>query len=367
MQNTCITQLVGIVKTDCACYTGGCTPEQIAAMKTSKSGKFLEDLEGMIPLKGVQNAVACKNICEFALDTVPAAEQATLDDITAAISSMYTAAKQTYNTVIGEVGFTMTIAPSKRYYGYKLTPNTGAKDTAMTISNLKINVTAGGGVVVMIARGPKGGTGLMPVELFNTISTPGMWTGVNMNVGPNNSKTYPLYVQGVEQVYYLVIDSAEMAPGMPVDNLVSCNCGGKNAQIEQYVKVQGVQLDNLNDTTTELHSDRAYGVSADIKFFCNEGSFICREYDSKNPIAVAMAAAVRYKMGWLFLNKLLASPEVNRYTMMNRDGVQGTIKAYDRQYQIRIQAIATTVDPNKTDCFICNSNTADLSITHITV
>jgi hypothetical protein len=366
-ENTCITQLVGIVKDDCQCYTGNCTPEQVQAMRTSKSGYFLEDLPGMIPLKGLGNGTACKNMCQFTLDTIPAAEQQTLDDIVSAVGGMYDSAKATYRAVLGETAFTMTLTPTKRYYGYRFVANKGTKDTVAAISDLKVNVTAGGGVQVIIARGPKDGGGVVPLETFIAQSTPGMWSAVNMNAGATGEKVYPLYVNGVEQEYYVLIDSAEMAPGYPVDNLVSCGCGGKDQQINQYVNFTGVQLDNLNNTVAALVSDRAFGVSASIKFFCNEGSFVCREFDSKNPIAVAMAAAVRYKMGFLLLNKVLSSPEVSRYTMMNREQIYGNVKVYEREYQKRISAISVKLDPNKTDCFICNSSTVDLSITHIRV
>lgn len=365
--NTCITQLVGIVKDDCPCYTGNCTPDQITAMRTSKSGLFLEDLPGMVQLKALGNGSACKNMCQLTLDTIATSEQQTIDDIIITVGGLYEAAKATYRTTLGETAFTMTMAPSKRYYGYRIVANTGAKDTMIAISDLKINVTAGGGVQVIIARGPKDGGGLVPIDTFVAQSLPGMWTAANLNAGPTGEKIYPLYVGGVEQEYYLVIDSADMAPGLPVDNLVSCGCGGKDKQIEQYVYVKGVQLDNLNNTTTALFSDRAFGVSASVRFFCSEGSFVCREFSNKNPIAVAMAQAVRYKMGYTLLNKILNNPEVSRFTMMNREQLSANMRTYDKEYKMRVQAISIKLDPNKTDCFICNSNTVDLSITHIRV
>ena len=73
-----------------------------------------------------------------------------------------------------------------------------------------------------------------------------------------------------------------------------------------------------------------------------------------NEIAIATASAIRYKAGFYIIEKILASGNINRYTMTDRERLMGKKNTYIKEYNTYIDWIAQNVNTNINDCLICN-------------
>jgi hypothetical protein len=168
--------------------------------------------------------------------------------------------------------------------------------------------------------------------------------------------------------YWLVYDRhlPDTSIVSPKNNKCLCNCGNQTWLIGQFVYVEGISFDDL--TQLNYHtgtSTYANGISLSVDLSCNQAGYMCKEYDKKNAIALTLAYTVLYKAAELTIEKILNSPEVNRYTLMNREYLWGKRNHFRKEYQDRVLYITKTADIKSTDCFICKAKSNDLQITGI--
>ena len=79
----------------------------------------------------------------------------------------------------------------------------------------------------------------------------------------------------------------------------------------------------------------------------------CAEYKATEAIAVTMAHAVRFKAGYLLIEEVLKSPDVNRFTTMDRTYLWGKRNHFDKDNMNRIAYLTETIDVYAFNCFVC--------------
>jgi hypothetical protein len=359
----CLTNIIGVTQNTCACITQGCTSEDIEKMQTSVSGLFLDEVEGGIDFKSLKNSGDCKTLCEKMLSARSIAEKQTANDVLLALTSQYEEDKRKYVGDIGERYVTGAKGVSKRYVGMKISPR--STDGVVRITAMDLIVDRVGITQVQIIRAYKGAETGTVIHTFDNVNTA---ANVFSPVTLGGAIELPLMYNNSEVEYWIVYDRLAGGGLIPRNNKMLCNCGEQTRLLGQYVYLEGVETDNINSLNHHFgDSSYAYGVVLKVEIRCDQSAFVCREFDSKNAISITLANAVMYKAAELLIEDILKSPEVNRYTMQNREFLWGKRNHFRKEYQNRITYIATTADITSTDCYICKRGPMDLQIAGIII
>lgn len=348
----CLKEIIGIVTGDCPCNQGTTlTEEQKAALSVSKSGLYLEDLEGGLSMRALTSLDNCKSFSDMALGARDSAIQTLGADVLAALALKYKSGKNPFVGVIGRPSYTSTLQVSKRYQFALLKP-LAVSDAVMTITGLRIIINASQAVNFKILRTLEGGNQGEVVLDVDVQTTGNFYTSIPL---PGNKLVLPLSENGERLEYYFAWDRGlEAGAGAPKDIKVDCNCGFKKAGFTDYLEVKGGELDSLDYlSASQVKDSYTHGIVIDADIRCIPGDLICREYDRENAVALTMAYATRFKAGEILIEKVMSSPEVNRYTLMNREYLWGKRNHFRKEYESRITYLASVMDVTSSDCFIC--------------
>lgn len=343
----CLNNIVGITKTDCECVTGVLTPEQKVAVKLTKSGLTLDDLEGGLNLAGIKDAGACSTFIGEATKALRAAEQRTKDDIIVALSSRYDTGKRSYNGSIGGTNYAGSLTPVKRYQFLKLEGK--SIDGVIYLKGARIITANNGETSLKIIKSIAGRPAELLTEIENIQLTANRYTEI-----PLQEILLPTSLNGSNIDYYLVWDAGESLSIKPKDNKVSCNCGGGTGY-DNFISVKGGETDDLEFFPQATDYNHTKGLIIDVSIKCETKNIICNEYDRENAIAVTLAYMVLYKAGEILIESILASNEVTRYTMMNREYLWGKRNHFRKEYNDRVEYLSSVIDINSSDCFVCKN------------
>jgi lysophospholipase L1-like esterase len=107
------------------------------------------------------------------------------------------------------------------------------------------------------------------------------------------------------------------------------------------------------------------GLVLDVELKCKMAEIICSsEYplDFENSAdAMNMAVAIQLRAGARLYEDILASPNINRFTMMNRDQMRESINNWNTQYQAAIVSLCENANIDANDCFICKITNTSLT------
>jgi hypothetical protein len=187
-----------------------------------------------------------------------------------------------------------------------------------------------------------------------------------VNLPPILNTVFPTYDNNASVDYYILWDREKAGIVSPMDNKVSCGCGDKDSKIQQFVIPYGVNFQNLHSINTPGNkTEYANGVILDVEMTCGTSQFFCREFDEKDEIAIAVASAVQYYAASGLLDRVLTTPNINRFTMENNQTLENMRAEYISEFKKLIQFIQNVADITGTDCFICKSSITDINITGI--
>lgn len=342
----CLENIIGITNSDCPCVIDGLTPEEVAKLRESASGLYLDELEGGVNIRSLEMLDACQNMAEMALGARDTATKKLKDDVIVALQSKYKSGKKSYVGSIGRPTYTGNMNVSAPHQFMRLRAR-NMSDAIMKISGIRLIVDRAAMVVVEIIRAVKGG------NQGEVIFSEAVTTSANAYTTIPLAEPLELPLSGGGESYdYYVVWSRLGTEANPKDIKISCNCSGGTGY-EQYLDVVGGELNDTNNLSAVKTDKYSHGLSLDVDIRCKPGDLICREYDRENAIAVTMAWATMYKAGELLIEAVMNSGEVNRYTMMNREYLWGKRNHFRKEYDARIMYLASNMDVTSSDCFIC--------------
>jgi hypothetical protein len=350
----CLVNIVGITESDCNCIVQGLTTDEIASLRPSTSGLFLDDLPGGVHLKSLNPGAPCKKMAAFAVGARNNAIQRLQDDLVVALNTRYKKDKTNFIGNIGRMSYAQSLNLSRNIQGIRITPN-GPTDAVMTASRVQVIFNAAVTVTIKLLQVPTGS--VMGTELgsWPVTTTANGYTTVNIGV----PLKLPLLVNGEQMDYYFVYDITEPAlPFQPKDNGIQCTgCSGNIAPFSDYVTVKGVQLNDtsmLNDVITDAYS---HGIILDVDIRCDNEKLFCRGYTEDDAVAITMAYCVWYKAGELLIEDVLKQPDVDRYTTMAREYLWGKRNAFRKEYDTRMLYLGAAIDVNASNCYVCRETT----------
>lgn len=342
----CINNLIAISLTDCECVTRGLTQGQILEIRKGVSGLSLDDLKEGINLKPIQNLGNCESFIELSTGSRSTATKNLRDDLIAGIGKKYNQRKAKYIGQIGRLSFTGGLRISKQYQVVRLRANQ-ISDAIITVKSIRLITSKSVETPYRIVKAYDGNF------IGEVLQEGTVMTAANNFVNlPINPIALPLSENGNKLDYYFIWESID--GNEPRDNSLSCNCGG--VSYESYLQATGGEIDNIEMLDLKNYGGYSRGLSIDVEIECKTGNLICREYDSQNAVAVVMAWALLYKTGAILVGSILSSPEVNRYTMLDREHLYGIRNHYEKEYNLRVNYLIETINVTSSDCFVCRDH-----------
>jgi len=358
----CLSYAIGLSRTTCECFDSG----KPSNANTSDSGLYIDELEGL-RLNAIKSTADCEagglwSILERARDNSRIAFKSDL--MTSLIERKLTQKREPFKGVIGAAEFKNTLSVTNTYAGVRIYC-ANIISGVMTIDRI--------GLVF-------GGAGTFDVEVYNSYSSTPIAT--YSVTSTTNSLTWFTLTTPLELVmndnysenpnYYIIYETA--GNPQPKDIKASCGCNSsmykyywnpsspvfksyEKYRWSEYIMLTGTQGDTLTERADWATNGYLNGLMLDVNFRCNTSELICKQnlnYEA-NPLALAMAYAMRFKAGAIVIDEILSSSQINRYTMMDRETMSDKRNKFIKEYNTRVQWIAKEMNWKANDCLKCNT------------
>jgi hypothetical protein len=347
----CLNNIIGVTTSENTCITQGLTIDQKAAIKLSTSGLFLDDLEGGVHLKAVTNADATKGFYNMASGAISGAVRRVEDDLIVALNNKYRKSKKNFEGTIGRMSFATSLNTSGDLQGLRLRASDYG-DAVITISKINLIINQTETLILYVYKAPQGEAEGEIVTQYAVNATANAYATIT----PTEPLKLPLTDQGQMYDYYFIWSRTEANGALPKDTKIQCStCNKTNGTgISEFIEAKGVQytgtLGTFQGVTTD---DYSHGLILDASIRCDNERLFCREFKDDDAVSVTMAWASLYKAGELLIEEVLKSPDVNRYTTMDRTYLWGKRNHFKKNYEDRITYLAAVIDVTASNCYVC--------------
>lgn len=347
----CLTDLIGITKTDCPCIINGASAEQKTAMAASKSGLYIDThIEGGLNLRTLKEVDGCRKMAEIALSARDAAVKALRDNLLEAMNTRYKASKTAYVGDVGQMSYAMTLAVTARYQTLLLR-SVDYSDSTVKVNRIQLVLNAARTITLHLMKIYEGDTNGTEIGAWPVTTTANAYSPVNFGGTPLK---LPLKENGHSVNYMFWYDTQEGGGGFqPKDNKVDCNCGVEAKSLKSFLYVTGGQMSNINDMNTRNSDEFTHGIILSVDIRCDNDRLICLEYQDDDAIAVAISWALLLKTEVYLIEKVFESTEVTRMITQAKEYLWGKRSHYNKEYDMRITYLARTIDVSASDCYIC--------------
>ncbi|NCT92943.1 MAG: hypothetical protein GXC72_00840 [Chitinophagaceae bacterium] len=345
----CLNNIIGITRSDCPCITDKLSNDSLPEKwyTISTSDLYLDELEGIIPLFGVDAAKECDNdeLADFFVKARNNAISLLLKDYLIGLNQKFKEGYRPYMGWIASKTFGATQLLNGGFAGIKLS-TVAMKGGLITINKVFTMMDAGATFDLYIYKVERNA---QMYELVHTITGLQSLPGAIQENTLNTPVELELSEFGAD--FYLLYQPAGFNPKQ---NSVSCNCGNKEILLRQYMSVQGVYGAEIPMMPYFWGSSNAMGLSLDVSIGCNASSILCATYETYSPAREAIALAVRYKAGELVHEYVLRSNNINLYTMSSREALYGKRNHFKAEYIAIINWLVDNADIDLIDCYVCN-------------
>lgn len=340
----CFENIFGLSRTECECTNEGKPTDA----DISTSGLFLDELEGGINFDGVDTG-DCATLWDLMEAARIQAIENTQDDITIALNTLYKQNRQSFNGTIGKPEFTGTNSTQFPYVGMRLRAEP-FRDAQIVIKTGTIALdTSFTGELIVLKAYQSANFSPVIVGTYPFTSVGGMIANINFPA----PLVLPMYDENMLAIDYFFM-YAKPSNVQPMNTHATCNCGGNERIMKEYILPTGVYSNDLSNLFA-LSSDRfGNGLMFNASISCKSDLLLCSAINNEPEIAIVAAYAAMYKAGEKLVTKILESNDVSRYTMMNREHLYGKRNHFKKEYNIRIDFIASHIDIENSDCYTCN-------------
>ncbi len=354
----CLDNVIGLSETQCACFTTGAPYD----VNESKSGLFLDQLEGItLDIAGSIEDCGQGSLWDIMAKSRSNAIKSFKSDVLTGLLSKYKQKRQPFSGVIGSAKYKNNLTLPNTYAGVRI---------------YSANIIGG---IMSVKR-----IGLLfdnnytfDVSIYNDLSdspiaTYTVTTNANALTWFNISSALNLDMNEISNDnpnYYLIYTASGKKPK---DITAGCGCSTsvyhyywnlnkpqfksyEKDRWSEYIMLTGINGDDISDRENWGTTSYLNGILLDVDFKCKVNDLICTDdMDfTSNGVALAMAFAIRYKAGFFLIDSILASGQINRYTMMDRERLMQKKNTYNTEYQSRIDWITDEINWKANDCLEC--------------
>lgn len=358
LQPNCLDNIIGLSRTSCSCFTSGMPFDA----NTSKSELYLDELEGLnLDLANSINDCEQGSLWDIMERARENAIKTTKADVMAGLLQLHTYKRNPFSGNIGDPRFSKSLDLTNNYYGVRLF----CANIIGGIAQLKrIGLIMDSNALFNISIFDD--INEYAIATYQVVSQPNQLTWFNLpsplNLDMNNySSSYPNY--------YIVYEKAAFKPK---DCKWSCGCGGaypyyfntksprfttgEKFRWGEYVMPTGISGSDIGERENWGTDGYTYGLILDMEFKCKVDELVCKDQldFQSNPLAFSLASAIRFKAGAFLLDSILASGQINRFTMTDRERLMQKKNTYTEQYSKFLQYLVQQTNIKANDCLKCN-------------
>lgn len=346
----CLENVIKLSRTECTCFDA----DKPMDVSEGKSDIYLDELEGL-NLKLIESASDCESGSLWDMMS-KARENATKQfkaDLLTAVAVNYTPKRPAFSGIIGSTQFTRTLALTANQALLKWTPYriVGGYMTIKQIG-LLFNTTSSFNISVYSNEDQVTPIAVYPVtSAANTLQYVTLTTPLRLPLWSKN-------ITGLE--YYFVYDLT--GAYLPKDNKSDCGCGSGSAltMFKNWGSVKGSVGNSPAPFSSFTDTAELNGLLLDASFTCETSRIICSEdapldFDN-DAFAMNFAYAIRAKAGEMLIEMILASGEINRFTMLDREVLWGKRNRYRALYDEWISWLSGNLPIVESDCLMCRPN-----------
>lgn len=343
----CLTNIIKLSRTECDCFE----ENKPSDYNEGQSEIYLDELEG-INLQMVGGASTnCDedgiwNLMAWAREEAAKIFKA---DLLSCINANYTNRRPVFSGLLGQSTFNGNLSLSESKAGINVSfPQ--IKGGMMTVKRIGLAVNASSAITVDVYSNDPDQT--TPIASYTINSTANTLTYATLS----SPLELPMWSANVNRLeYYFVYSRVGF---QPKNGKGDCGCGGTPPLWKNWVSVKGIRGNNTSYST--FSSDKYInGILLDVDFRCQTGRLICSDEEpldfENDGWAMQIGYANRWKAGELLMQKMLDSPELNRYTMMDRERVYGMRNHARKTYNDFIAYLCDNKEIS-TGCLVCKPN-----------
>lgn len=357
----CLDNIIGLSKTTCDCFED----MKPSDFNESKSDIFLDELEGL-NLKMVSGIEDCEegNIWDILIESRAEAIKSFKADLIASLLGKYKHKRKPFSGVIGSEKFKTSLSISNNYAGVRIySANIISGVMSIKRIGLVFDTTAQFDISIF------DGIHDYAIATYTVDSQANILSWFNLPSPLNLAMNYEAASENPN--YYILYTPSGF---QPKDIKVGCGCSSlgykyywntsnpmfrsyEKDRWSEYIMLTGTKGDAIGDRENWGTTEQLNGIIIDVDFKCAVNELICKsELDfTGNEIGITMAYAIRYKAGMNVLEKILASPHPNIYTMTDRERMMGKKNTYTKEYLTRISYLTEKINYMANDCLACDN------------
>lgn len=373
----CLRLLIGLSDDTCSCFD----TDRPVDYNTSNSGQFITD---QIPIEFTNSAADCERggVWDILEKSRNQAIRDFVRDFSISISNEKDNTFEPFAGLIGRERFNGTINPvsTSLIFGHRIKP-AYIKGGCITLNSIQLALD---GIV---------GSTDVDVEVYSSLNLTTPISATTVTLTASNqffTASFPssviLDLSNVDEELEWYIVYSLPAGTTPVNNKLvnDCGCGGPDRKIRdnpflQFGEFKGIESTTVSNLENVLRSsDNANGLRLDGFVSCDTLGWLCDL--SVNPqdvsqnkssgqylkLGMAMSDLILFRSAAVAADKIVSSKNINRITMLSKEGLWGKMKQMNKMYQEGMIWFARNVPDTVTDCFTCKED-KNLSVNTIAI
>lgn len=352
----CLTGISGVANDTTIPFWNELDGALTQALMKSTSTLYAANLPGGIDLTTIDSLEMVQAVLKCGLDANIEAIKVTQGDIIMKLNTLYKRDKKNFNGNLGRPDFTSTLNTTGTLHGMRLRMRESIGGN-IKIGAMRINVNGPATFNVYIAKCNARDYAAEIIKTYEVTTTANSWTTIPLGDDTDAGITLPMQVQGIAQEYWIFYNRTEALGVMPKNNQIKCNCVNDNVYaVFDYMDVHGVAFEAIGNVRSVASDLYGHGLSISANVGCDDSIVMCREYDTSSAMQQAMAWAVNFKTGMLWIENLLKSNYVSREIIQSREYMYGKRNAFEGKYGKQIDYIGINMNLDETNCYTCGKD-----------
>lgn len=336
----CLETLVGLAPASVSCFVD---PEP-DDFDTSDSGYYILDPEfGLNVIEAcevegwaVLTRARAKGILQFKTD------------LSASLRNRYGSAISPFSGKIAELKNNGTKSVSNDYGGLRLRVRRQIRGGKIILKTVFLGVNTSDDYDVTITSNDPLFTSPTPVTVTATANTFGT-SGESLALAE-----LPMWSDSCPYDWLEYYISYPLAVALPLNNKISCGCGGSKEGWKEHLDVSGFNLDTQTPATGGSFTGAAYGLVVDAYLSCGELDWICEVTEWVGRYAFEVAArALQFAQAVAAIDELAITYKLNVCTHYNQAELMSRRNYLAESYATNIKWLAANVPKGATGCFAC--------------
>jgi hypothetical protein len=329
----CLNKLIGYVPGTCECLET--VPDGFDAVTESQTGKYLSDL---MPIDFTAN---CGDASIW--HTLKRARESAKTDFINDLIKYYTLTGTVRNPWTGFVGKDQgaSLVNTKALGGIRMTLHKQSRGMNASMNEIMVKTATAGTYTLKIVD--RYGTELAADQVIQIdVADQNKWKLIQFTTAAK----FPLWSDDSDATQYYILWNAINV----VKNESECSgCMSTPSPYQNYFKVTGVNMDDLNDLPNSTASEFFFGIRPKLTIECAFEDLVCA---ADGQVKVSAAICLHLKWAINMLEKIINSGEINKYTSLGGEYLEDLLILHTSRYNENLAYFSQIL--YTADCVQCN-------------